>query len=353
MTEQKKICLVIPSLHAGGMERVMSELANYFAQKPGLEIHLVCLIKGKIFYSIAESVILHEPDFEKKSWFIYSLMTLIYLRKTLKKINPVAVLSFGETYNSFVLLSALFLNLKIFVSDRSKPDKSWGKTHEFLRRILYPKAKGIISQTTYSKTFLQKETNHTNICVIPNPVDAAKFNGQQRRKVILNVGRLISSKKIEILLEIFAQTNHGDWNLWIVGDGPLRFQLEEKAAQLGISNAVKFWGSQKDIAGYYSQSAIFAFTSVSEGFPNALLEALAAGLPCISFDCVAGPSDLIQDGVNGFLIPEMDTETYLSKLQHLMDNVELRNNMGNQALETAKEFHISKIGEDYLKFITA
>lgn len=349
----ESIALIIPSLHAGGMERVMSELANYFAQKSELEIHLVCLSKSKVFYSIDKSVILHEPDFLKKQWFVYSIKTLIYLRKTLNSIKPKAVLSFGETYNSFVLLSALFLNLKIFVSDRSKPDKKWGEIHEFLRRLLYPKAKGIISQTTYSKIFLQKETKHTNICVIPNPVDKEKFNGQKRRKVILNVGRLISTKKIEILLEIFAQTTRGDWNLWIVGDGPRRAQLEKKADQLGISLAVQFWGSQKEIADYYSQSAIFAFTSVSEGFPNALLEALASGLPCISFDCIAGPSDLIQDGLNGFLIPEMDTETYLAKLQLLMDDVDLRNKMGNQALETAKDYHISKIGEDYLKFITS
>lgn len=349
--DKKKICLVIPSLQAGGMERVMSELANYFSQKSDIEVHLLCLGDGQ-FYSINHSVILYKPSFKKKSWFIYSIRTLFFLRNRLRKIRPNAVLSFGETYNSFVLLSAMFLSLKIFVSDRSKPDKKWGKMHEALRKILYPKAHGIISQTTYSKSFLQKETKHTNICVIPNPVDSGVFTEQHRKKVILNVGRLISTKKIDSILEIFAQTNHDGWNLWIVGDGPLMEQLKEKATLLGISNSLQFWGSQVDVARFYSQASIFAFTSVSEGFPNVLLEAFASGLPCISFDCVAGPSDLINDDINGFLIPEMDKKTYLKKLQLLMDNYDLRIKMGNQAKETAKEYHISKIGEDYLKFIT-
>lgn len=347
-----KICLVIPSLRSGGMERVMSELANYFSNKSELEVHLICLSKNKLFYSINQSVILHEPEFERSTWFIYSVKTLFYLRKNLKKLRPNTMLSFGETYNSFVLLSSIFLNLNIFVSDRSKPDKDWGIVHKYLRKILYPQAKGIISQTTYSKIFLQKETKHQNICVIPNPVDLENFSSKEKKKIILNVGRLISTKKIEVLLEIFAKAKQNDWKLWIVGDGPKRVQLEEIADRLGISTSVKFWGSQKDVALFYRQAAIFSFTSVSEGFPNAILEALASGLACISFDCVAGPSDLIQDGLNGFLIPEMDKETYLEKLQVLMDDKELRNQMGKIAFETSQNYHISKIGEDYLKFIT-
>lgn len=349
--DKKKICLVIPSLKAGGMERVMSELANYFSLKTDIEVHLVSLGNSQSFYALNNSVILYKPSFEKKSWLIFSIKSLFFLRNRLREIRPNAVLSFGETYNSFVLLSAMFLNLKIFVSDRSKPDKKWGKLHESLRRFLYHGAYGIISQTTYSKAFLQKEIKHTNISVIPNPVDLVIFNKQQRRKVILNVGRLIPTKKIDILLEIFAQTKHDGWILWIVGDGPQRFLLEEEAAKLGISNSVQFWGNQKEVASYYSQAAIFAFTSVSEGFPNVLLEAFSSGLPCISFDCVAGPADLIKDGINGFLIPEMDNKTYVEKLQILMDNYELRLRMGNQAINTAKDYHITKIGEDYFKFM--
>lgn len=351
--EKKRLCLVVPSLRAGGMERVIIELANYFSQKEDIELHLISLIKGQKFFSVLDKINFHEPlfSFNPRKRFFHQAKTIIFLRNKLKRIEPVSVLSFGETYNSFVLLATMLLKIKVFVSDRSKPDKRWGFFQEHLRKLLYPLAYGIISQTSYSKFFLAKEIRHKNIKVIPNPIVLSKSPKLPRENVIINVGRLIYTKRIDLLLEIFAGNNDKNWQLWIIGDGPLKVELEEKAVNLGVSKEVKFWGYQKEIEWFYSKSKVFAFTSFSEGFPNALLEAIEAGLPTIAFDCTAGPSDLIEDGVNGFLIPLGKVEIYQKKLKELLDNEILQQTFGANAKKLSEKYEMSKIGEEYLNFL--
>lgn len=349
MKNKKKIALVIPSLHAGGMERVMSELANYFSEKDNIIVHLIILGKSNKFYDISNNVIIHEPNFLFNNSYrlLYILKTMYFLRSTIKKIKPYSVLSFGEMYNSFVLIALKFLNCNIYVSDRSKPDKKWGRVHDFLRKKLYKNATGIISQTSYSKVFLQKITNNKNIVVIPNPVISQNEQKNERKNIILSVGRLIYSKRLDLLLKMFSEIENQDYELWIVGDGIEKDNLVKLAHDLMISEKVIFWGARKDIHFFYKQAKIFAFTSVSEGFPNALLEALSFGLPSIAFDCIAGPSDLIIDGYNGFLITELDQKTYKEKLIELMDdNVFVK--LAKNTQKHAGEFDIEKIGQKYL-----
>lgn len=351
---KKKLCLVVPDLNKGGMERVMSELAWYFSTRPGIETHIVLLTsRSKIFYTIPEEINIHEPGFEfnNKCRLISTLRTLFFVRKKVKFISPIAVLSFGETYNSFVLLATLLLGLRVFVSDRSKPDKRWGLFHEYLRKALYPFAAGIVSQTNYSKEFLTKVTGHKNIRVIPNPVRKIENRVVEKKNVILNIGRLFKSKRIDLLLDIFSKSETENWELWIVGEGDQEEDLINQASLLNISEKVKFWGKQSDVNQFYSVAKIFAFTSESEGLPNALLEALAAGVACISFDCIAGPRDLIIDGENGFLVKMYDCQDFISKLNMLIQSEEVREKFSQNARKKAEEFNINIIGEKFYNFL--
>lgn len=127
-------------------------------------------------------------------------------------------------------------------------------------------------------------------------------------------------------------------------------KVKKAASDLGVEDRVLFWGEVSHIEEYYQRSDIFAFTSISEGFPNALGEAMAAGMACISFDCEAGPSDLIVDGENGFLIPENDHERYISKLKLLINNESIRKKLGKKAKLKASEFSFEKIGHQYFNF---
>jgi glycosyltransferase involved in cell wall biosynthesis len=357
---KKKLCLVIPSLQAGGMERVMTVLAEYFAAKENIETYLILYgITREIFYQIPDNIKIYKPsfNFNNKRRQFYTIKTMIYLRKTIKEINPHSILSFGEYWNNFVLLSLFGLRYYAFVSDRSQPDKSLGWVHDMLRQKLYPKAKGLIFQTEKAKEIFLSKNDHNNIAVIGNPIRefGPAICPSKREKQVLMVGRLIETKHQDKLIEMFARVSQSDWKLIIVGYDHLKQhhmnRLKKLAEDLKIGQRVIFTGKQDNIDEIYLKSSIFAFTSSSEGFPNAIGEAMSAGLPVIAFDCVAGPSEMITDGYNGYLIPLFDYKQFESKLAKLMADENLRNVLGSNAREKIIRFSSEKICETYYNFI--
>lgn len=353
--------MVIHSLQAGGMERVMSELASYFASKDNIETHLILYgLNREMFYTVPENVTVHKPKFKfnnKRRW-ISTLKTIIYLRKTVSHINPKSVLSFGEHWNNLVLLALLGSKHSVYVSDRSQPDKSLGRMQDYLRKMLYPKAKGIILQTKKAKDIFLKDIKHSNIAVIGNPIrEFRRIEPQPKKeKIVIMVGRLIRSKNQDKLIEIFAQIDAPEWKLMLVGYDHLKQKnmdrLKKLTIDLGVDNRVVFTGKHDNVEELYLQSSIFAFTSSSEGFPNVIGEAMSAGLPVVAFDCVAGPSEMITDGQNGFLIPLFDTERFSDKLSLLMNNKELREKLGSNALQSIQRFSKEKICDEFHQFIT-
>lgn len=356
-----RICLVIPSLNPGGMERVMSELAVYFCNQPSVEVHLVMYgIIPELFYQIPSNILIHKPDWmfdnSKRTW--HTIKRMFFLRQTIKKIDPSTILSFGEYWNSLVLLSLWGLKYPIYVSDRCQPDKSLGRIQDLLRNWLYPRAKGVIAQTHIAKEIYLKQYNHSNIEVIGNPIREIKPQGRafEREKIILSAGRLISTKNFDMLIDIFVNMDKPDWKLVIVGGDAIKqngmAKLTAKIDALGMKDRIILTGNISNVDDYYRKSSIFAFTSSSEGFPNVIGEAMSAGLPIVAFDCMAGPSDLIADGVNGFLIPLFSLKSFTNRLSELTDNDFLRNEFGIKSKLKISEFSISNVANRYLSFIT-
>ncbi len=358
--KKKILCLTIPSLQAGGMERVMSELASYFYQNQRLDVHLILYGKApEIFYVVPDNLKIHQPvkSFDNRFRLIYAIGRLIFLRKCIKRLKPDSVLSFGEYWNSFVLLALLGLSYPVFISDRCSPEERFGVFHSFLRRTLYPQSKGIIAQTEKAKELFLTRNNHSNISVISNPIRSIGFSGKEikREKCVLMVGRLIESKHQDMLIEMFSKVNLPEWNLILVGYDHLKQsnmqRLKALAKELNIEKRVIFMGKQRNIEEIYNRSSVFAFTSSSEGFPNAIGEAMSAGLPVVAFDCIAGPSDLITNDLNGFLIPLFDNNLFQERLRLLMMDENLRERLGKNALESVKAFSIQSIGEQFSNFI--
>jgi GalNAc-alpha-(1->4)-GalNAc-alpha-(1->3)-diNAcBac-PP-undecaprenol alpha-1,4-N-acetyl-D-galactosaminyltransferase len=360
MIEKKKLCLVIPSLQAGGMERVMTELTTYFADREDIKAHLILYgITREIFYQIPGNITIYKPSFNfNNRWRMWhTFKTMYFLRNTIKSINPHSILSFGEYWNNFVLLSLLGLKYNVFVSDRSQPDKSLGLLHDKLRQWLYPKATGLIFQTEKAKEIFLSENKHPNSAVIGNPIRELRtgISAPEREKLVLMVGRLIETKHQDKLIEMFARVSQSDWQLVIVGYDHLKQQhmnrLKKLAEDLKIRHRVIFTGKQENPDELYLKSSIFAFTSSSEGFPNVIGEAMASGLPVVAFDCVAGPSEMITDGVDGYLIPLFDYKQFESKLSKLMADENLRKSLGSNAKKSILRFSSEKICESYYKFI--
>jgi len=317
-------------------------------------------ITREVFYPIPDGIVIHKPDFTFKNSLrtFYSLRTLIFLRRTVIRINPHTVLSFGEYWNNFVLLSLLGLKHPVFVSDRSQPDRSMGWFHDKLKKLLYPGAKGLILQTEKAKNIYLSRNAHNNIKVIGNPIKQYLSGTlpEKREKIVLMVGRLIKTKHQDKLIEMFARINMPGWKLILVGYDHLKQNnldsLKKLARDLNVEKNVVFTGKVENTEELYLKSSIFAFTSSSEGFPNVIGEAMAAGLPVISFDCVSGPSEMITDGQDGFLIPLFDYEIFESRLAQTMLDSELRIRMGSNARRSIEKFSNDKICEAFYKFIT-
>jgi glycosyltransferase involved in cell wall biosynthesis len=321
-------------------------------------VHLVLYgLKREVFYEVSTEVHIHKPSFEfdNSKRLFHTFKTIAFLRKTIRAIHPISVLSFGETWNNMVLLSLLGTKIPIYVSDRAQPDKSLGKIHDFLRKKLYPRANGVIVQTQKGLEVFKKMYAHSNFKVIGNPIRSIAERQLKREKVILMVGRYIQLKQQDVLIRIFANLNAEDWKLVLVGYDHLKQsnqkEWEELAKKLRIEDRVVFTGKQEDVEKYYLTSSIFAFTSASEGFPNVIGEAMAAGLPVVVYDCVAGPSDLVISGETGYLIPLNDEIQFTQKLQYLIDFPAEREKMGRKGKEFISTFELIDICKQFEQFI--
>lgn len=356
-SERKRIALVIPTFSIGGMERVMSELANYFYKRNN-DVYVVFLVKHQPAYTVNKNIQLIFPTFEYgepgefRPW--YWLRIIQYLRKNIKKINPDTVFSIPQDYSNITILSLLGTKYPVFISDRNSPNLPVPFFKRQFRRFCYPRASGIIAQTEYAKKrMIENRYRNKNIKVIPNPLK--KINNHVSKlpgkRIIINIGRLVFEKNQSELINIFSEINDSDWLLHIVGDGPLKSELQAQITKLNLEEKVFLIGQVEDVDYEMAKAQIFAFTSIYEGFPNSLIEAMGFPLACISYDCIAGPSDIIEDGVNGFLIPFKNKELFRNKLKQLMDDEELRNQLKSKSIELRNKLSIEKIGDEYLKFM--
>lgn len=350
-----KIGLVIPTFKQGGMERVMSELADHWSEN-NQHVSLLFLVHHEPFYKINDKI-QHViwPNFTYKSnvWskFVYKIRLFFHLRKVYKKSGINTILSFGEGYNSFVILSTIGTDIKVFVSDRSNPLKKVSFSRHILRKILYPRSSGVLVQTSLSKQELFRKTKHPNLILMPNPVKIIPRVDVPKENIIINVGRLVPEKDQLTLIRIFDEINNQGWKLEIIGEGPLRTLIENEIRERNLEGKVQLLGRKKDLSPYLSKAKIFAFTSISEGYPNALCEAMAFPLPCISFDCDAGPRDVIDDGVNGYLVERGNTELYKEKLLMLMNQKHIRDLFKANSAKLGKQQSIQVVADNILSHL--
>ncbi|AFU68487.1 galactosyltransferase [Psychroflexus torquis ATCC 700755] len=354
-----KITCIIHSLGIGGMERVMSILLNDFVQREHIEVTLLLIGRDRVVeFDLDKNIKIFRPKFTfdhtKRNWS--TLKTMWFIRTNIQRIQPDCILSFGEMWNNLVLMSLKGKKNKVYISDRSQPNKNLGRLHNTLRNQLYPNASGFIAQTSQAETIAKNNNWNKNIAIIGNPIRVLDLPDVEKENLVLTVGRLIPTKNVDQLINIFSNINNQDWQLQVVGGNAKQLNLLgqyiTQVKILGKTEQIKLLGQQKDVEYYLAKSKIFAFMSTSEGFPNALGEAMAAGCACIAYDCVAGPSDMIDDGENGFLIPIGNKDLFQQKLKILMQNQVLREEFSLKAKEKMKIFQADKIALEFYKTIT-
>lgn len=348
----KHICFIGAGLKGGGQERGLSSLANYLSHK-GYQVTIINLFKTVQFYEIDERINVYWPGIRRSSYhrLTYALLILPYLRKTVRKVNPDVLLSFGEWFNPFVIFSTRFMGYPLFVLDRMGPHMKLDPMINLARKLFYKAADGVIVQTNAAANIILERIKVRRIAVIPNPVNVINAVPSVKKKQIVTVGRLSGEKGQIILIRAFAGIVHKDWTLHIVGDGPDRSVLEKEASSLGVGERVIFYGHMKDFSQVLGESEIFALPSFYEGFPNSLIEAMSVPLPCISSNCVAGPDEIIHDGINGLLVEPGNVEALESAINVLIATPDLRAKLAQEAYKVRETLSFEKISHQYLDFI--
>lgn len=350
-----KLLIVGPSLKMGGIERASSILANAFAVS-GNNVSYIAVFPQEHFFELSPNINLIEPSQGHNSNKLHLIRTLFWLRKKTKIISPDNVLVFNYFYGALVCLSLAKSGIPVFVSDRSSPIFKWSPHVNFFNKIIFSilPPTGLVAQTEAAaekqRNFFKKRVR---IKVIPNALREVRlYANTKRQKKVLGVGRLKDPLKgFDRLLQAFAKCRNRDWKLVFAGGDEQEYSIIKQAKDLGVSDRVELLGKVKDIDKVYSEVGLFVIPSRSEGFPNALCEAMAAGLACISFDFIAGPREIITNGHDGLLVEDGNIEALAKAIDYLIENPKERERLGQNALEIRDRLRLDKIGQAYLEFI--
>lgn len=353
MNDKTKIAFILGSLSRGGAERVTSHLTSFFLDRE-IEPYVITAIKGIDEYSLADGV--KRIILSKRKKINYFALN-IELKRVLKKEN-IDVLVIMDTPTCIYSIPAI-LNKKIvtIVSERNDPSHFAGNfLVKVLSRYLMKKANGFVFQTPDAKEFYSKSIKRAGT-VIFNPIDVECLPdvwAGKKEKTVVSVGRFSAQKNQKMLIRAFHKIHalHPDYSLIIYGDGELRKELESLIRELGCDSYVKLPGRVNDITNRIARASVFAFSSNFEGMPNALIEAMAMGLPCLSTDCpCGGPRALIRDGINGFLTPVGNLDEFVKKLDFMLNEPKKMQSISREAILVRNELSVISIGQKWLDYI--
>ncbi len=345
-----RITFVIHALHGGGAERVTAAMANHWAAA-AQQVTVVTLDSqdSDVFElsadvrRVALGVMAHSRNPLQAIW--HNLSRIGKLRDAIRQTQADVVISFTDKTNILTLLATKRLHIPTVVAERVDPRRyPLGWIWERLRRQTYPRASALVVQTEAAKNYFRGMLAEKNVHVIPNFVDRVdlpplKRDSKDGQKLIA-VGRLLPQKGFDLLIEAFSRIahQHPHWSLEIVGEGPDRAQLEQLSREKGLDRRVSFVGWVQTPMERLQQADAFVLSSRYEGFPNALLEAMACGLPVISFACDSGPAEIIRNGVDGLLVPAEDIEQLAAAMSRMMSDDTLRARLASKAIEVSDRF---------------
>ncbi len=404
----KKICFIQHNLGGGGAERRVAILSNYFVQL-GYSVDIGLFGKPVVAYDLDPKVNLtyiRRDNIEYNSFFekivyrfkvvlqnIFMVFPFFICEKLLKlfriknsKITADRIKRHLKKKNDYILPfkryiknrpDAVFVTMMIstyigvmdiieddykknkinnpyIVMDCSDPKRNADDKMAEMRNYYYSTASKSVVQTQgawdYFPEYVQK-----NMVIIPNPVkeNLPMPYVEKRKKTVVNYCRLTLQKNLPMLLKAFAKfyKTHPDYSLEIYGEGELREELEKSIVDLGIEHCAKIYPFDKNIHETINDAGMYVSTSDWEGFPNSVLEALSIGLPVISTDCDFGPSDLIENNVNGILVPVNDVDALCSAMCKIADDEQFAKSISKQAQKTREKYSADKIGDIWLELI--
>jgi len=359
-----KILLLMHSLSAGGAERAACTLANFWAAS-GRDVNIVTLTPVSAdFYPLDRRVGRISLDLAGASHHALhglwqNVKRVVALRRLLRSLRPDIALAMMSTPNVLLALASLWLpTLQTIGSERCyPPHAALGRLWHVLRRTLYGRLSAMVALTGECAHWIETHTSASRVVVIPNAIAWPLPDNpprrtlprlcQPQRKLLLAVGRLEPVKNFDALIRAFARLARAfpDWDLIILGEGPERARLASTIRCMGLVQRVALPGVAGNVAYWYGEADLFALTSRSEGFPNALAEAMAHGVPAVSVDCNTGPRDIIRHGIDGLLVPPDDIAALSDALARVMGDATLRGQLASRSVEARERFSVAKIGQ--------
>lgn len=351
-----RVMLYINTLMRGGAERVITLLSEQFA-KAGHDVSLVTSFSCSQEYVVYEKVKRYNLENGKKlqSRIVRNCSRIIKLRNLCNSLKPDILISFMQEPSFRAILATVGLPVKMIVSVRNDPNKEYGGAiGRIIGKYILPMADGCVFQTEQAKTWFPKRLQD-KAAVIMNPVDDAFF-GVKREwpQHVVTVGKLGPQKNHAMLIEAFSMiaSKYPDQKLLIYGAGEYEEMLRQQIQNLGLEDRVLLKGRTENVQDVLATAKIFSLPSDYEGMPNALMEALAAGVPSVSTDCpCGGPRTLIQDGENGLLVPVGDAKAMADAMDRLLGDAIAAERMGLKAKQSAELYHPEKIFCEWEEYI--
>ncbi len=354
-----KIMFYTASLLKGGAERVISVLANALVKKYEVVI-VINTFKG-MAYTVDENVKLIQLDKKREKLSLTRNMRRIKdTEKIVKNEKPDIIISFLPVPSYRILyLKRKLKNIPIIIADRNDPKQEYKSfIDNFLMKRLYHKADNFVFQTSQQRDFFPKDIRDKST-IICNPLknefaEIEKDAKIQKKKTIINVARLQRQKNQKLLINAFAKIAEEckDYNLKIFGQGILKEDLEQQIDELGLKERVKLCGVSDDIKSELEKASLFVLSSDYEGMPNALMEAMAVGLPVISTDCpCGGPKELINNKENGILVPVNDEQALAESMKMILKDNKYAKKLGENAQKIVDKLKEEKIVDEWIQYI--
>ena len=348
-----RIIFVTPYLSNGGAEREVAAFANNLVNM-GNEVHIVCLWGGKADYPVDEKVVIHTWSINPavKNRMLQGAYRLAVWGKKLTSLKGDIIIPFCLTpeYVLSFLPWLLFSRTKLLYTVRNNQQTTLSKRNQRLGRLTFSLVAGIWMQTEDQRKFFSKKIQKKTF-VVPNILNNRFLDIRKpyRNNIseLISVGRIHPQKNQKMLIQAFAKmierTGNQEATLSIYGkvleeDRATEAELKTLIRENHLEERVFLPGRVNDIETKYAQADMFVFGSDYEGCPNALMEAMAAGLPCISTDCPTGPSTIIESGKNGILVPVKDVDAMSHSMESLIQNPQWANQLGMAAKQRMKKW---------------
>ncbi len=348
-----EVIFVIGDLKSGGAQRVLTTLANTWAGKN----RRICVITlagpEQDFFTLHPAV--HrivvggtQVSSNPLTAVLSNLRRILNIRKAIKKAGAPVVVGFVGSTNILVILASIGLKKRVVISERNDPARqSLGRFWDWMRRLTYRFADVVTANTRGALDTLSSFVPKQKLALVPNMLMIPEKGGTSlpKRKSILAVGRLSHQKAYDVVLVAFAKIHLSfpEWRLEIIGEGELKESLEKQAKRLKIATSIIWHGRQNDPFSFYRATEIFVLASRYEGMPNAMLEAMACGMPVVVTNASPGPLEYVTHDKTGLVVPVEDSDALADALLELMHDPELRDRFGRAGKVRVAECDIENV----------